>query len=53
MLQVAHAADAAGIDAIWASEDPEGWDAFSVLGAIATVTGALSPAMTPSPNSWE
>jgi 5,10-methylenetetrahydromethanopterin reductase len=38
MLQVAHAADAAGIDAIWASEDPEGWDAFSVLGAIATVT---------------
>jgi len=37
-LQVAHAADAAGIDAIWASEDPEGWDAFAVLSAIATVT---------------
>jgi 5,10-methylenetetrahydromethanopterin reductase len=38
MLQVAQAADAAGIDAIWASEDPEGWDAFAVLGAIAAVT---------------
>src|SRR5215210_9490770 len=37
-LQVAHAADAAGIDAIGVSEDPEGWDAFAVLGAIATVT---------------
>src|SRR5215210_4040000 len=37
-LQVAQAADAAGIDAIWASEDPEGWDAFAVLGAIAAVT---------------
>ena len=37
-LQVAQAADAAGIDAILASEDPEGWDAFAVLGAIAAVT---------------
>ena len=37
-LQVARSADAAGIDAIWASEDPEGWDAFAVLGAIAAVT---------------
>ena len=37
-LRVAHAADAAGIDAIWASEDPEGWDAFAVLSAIAAVT---------------
>ena len=37
-LQVAHAADSGGIDAIWVSEDPEGWDAFSVLSAIAAVT---------------
>ena len=37
-IQVARAADAAGIDAIWASEDPEGWDAFAVLSAIAAVT---------------
>jgi 5,10-methylenetetrahydromethanopterin reductase len=47
-LQVAHAADAAGIDAIWASEDPEGWDAFAVLSAIAAVTGRadLGPSVT-------
>src|SRR5918993_1923071 len=47
-LLVAHAADAAGIDAIWASEDPEGWDAFAVLSAIATVTEttALGPSVT-------
>jgi 5,10-methylenetetrahydromethanopterin reductase len=37
-LRVAQAADAAGIGAIWASEDPEGWDAFAVLSAIAAVT---------------
>jgi 5,10-methylenetetrahydromethanopterin reductase len=37
-LLVAQAADVAGIDAIWASEDPEGWDAFAVLSAIAAVT---------------
>src|SRR5919112_1938168 len=37
-LQVAQAADTAGIDAIWVSEDPDGWDAFAVLGAIAAVT---------------
>jgi 5,10-methylenetetrahydromethanopterin reductase len=37
-LDVARAADAAGIAAIWASEDPEGWDAFAVLSAIAALT---------------
>ncbi len=37
-LEMARAADEAGIDAIWASEDPEGWDAFALLSAIATVT---------------
>lgn len=37
-LDTAQAADAAGIDAIWVSEDPEGWDAFALLGALATVT---------------
>ena len=48
MLATAHAADAAGIDAIWASEDPEGWDAFVVLSAIATVTrsAALGTSVT-------
>lgn len=38
MLQSAQAAAQAGIDAIWVSEDPEGWDAFALLGALATVT---------------
>jgi 5,10-methylenetetrahydromethanopterin reductase len=37
-LATARAADAAGIDAVWVSEDPEGWDAFALLGAIASVT---------------
>ena len=37
-LEIAHAADQAGIDAIWVSEDPEGWDAFALLGALANVT---------------
>ena len=48
MLDTAHAADAGGIDAIWVSEDPEGWDAFAVLSAIATVThsAALGTSVT-------
>jgi alkanesulfonate monooxygenase SsuD/methylene tetrahydromethanopterin reductase-like flavin-dependent oxidoreductase (luciferase family) len=47
-LEVAGAADAGGIDAIWVSEDPEGWDAFAVLGAIAAVTrfAALGTSVT-------
>ena len=47
-LQSASAADAAGIDAIWVSEDPEGWDAFALLGALAGVTerGLLGTSVT-------
>ncbi|MBA2596982.1 MAG: LLM class flavin-dependent oxidoreductase [Chloroflexia bacterium] len=47
-LATARAADAAGIDAIWVSEDPEGWDAFATLGAIAAVTAnaALGTSVT-------
>ncbi|MGI9254701.1 MAG: LLM class flavin-dependent oxidoreductase, partial [Thermomicrobiales bacterium] len=47
-LAVAAAADAAGIDAIWVNEDPEGWDAFAVLGAIAARTSRalLGPSVT-------
>ena len=37
-LEVARIADQAGIDAIFASEDPDGWDAFAVLSAIARTT---------------
>jgi alkanesulfonate monooxygenase SsuD/methylene tetrahydromethanopterin reductase-like flavin-dependent oxidoreductase (luciferase family) len=47
-LATARAADAGGIDAIWVSEDPEGWDAFAVLSAIAAVThsAALGTSVT-------
>lgn len=31
-------ADEAGIDSLWLLEDPDGWDAFAVLGAIAQQT---------------
>ena len=37
-LATAEAADGGGIDAIWVSEDPEGWDAFGLLGALAVRT---------------
>ena len=37
-LDLARMADEAGIDAIWVTEDPDGWDAFALLGALATVT---------------
>jgi alkanesulfonate monooxygenase SsuD/methylene tetrahydromethanopterin reductase-like flavin-dependent oxidoreductase (luciferase family) len=47
-LAMAQAADAGGIDAIWANEDPEGWDAFALLGAVAAVTtrAALGTSVT-------
>jgi 5,10-methylenetetrahydromethanopterin reductase len=47
-LDAAAAADAAGIDAIWVNEDPEGWDAFGVLGATAARTrrASLGPSVT-------
>jgi 5,10-methylenetetrahydromethanopterin reductase len=38
LLDLARAADEGGADSIWVSEDPEGWDAFAVLGAIAVET---------------
>ena len=31
-------ADRAGLDSVWVSEDPDGWDAFAVLGAAARST---------------
>lgn len=34
-------ADEAGIDSLWLLEDPDGWDAFAVLGAIARQTENL------------
>ncbi len=47
-VAMAAAADAAGIDAIWATEDPDAWDAFALLGAFANVTShaLLGPGVT-------
>ncbi|MGI8642581.1 MAG: LLM class flavin-dependent oxidoreductase, partial [Thermomicrobiales bacterium] len=30
-VDIARIADVAGIDSLWVSEDPDGWDAFGVL----------------------
>jgi 5,10-methylenetetrahydromethanopterin reductase len=48
LLDLARAADEGGADSIWVSEDPEGWDAFAVLGAIAVKTerARLGPGVT-------
>jgi len=40
-VALARAADAAGADSLWATEDPDGWDAFALLGALARETTRL------------
>ena len=40
-VEIAKVADAAGLDSVWVSEDPEGWDAFAVLGALAQETDRI------------
>ncbi|HEX3723791.1 MAG TPA: LLM class flavin-dependent oxidoreductase [Nitrolancea sp.] len=37
-LDAIRVADQAGLDSVWVSEDPDGWDAFAVLGAAAPMT---------------
>ncbi|HET9014262.1 MAG TPA: LLM class flavin-dependent oxidoreductase [Thermomicrobiaceae bacterium] len=37
-LRAIRVADEAGLDSVWLSEDPDGWDAFAVLGAAARQT---------------
>lgn len=37
-LETIRAADQAGFDSVWVSEDPDGWDAFAVLSAAAPRT---------------
>ncbi len=37
-VELARIADEAGIESIWALEDPDGWDAFAMLGAMARAT---------------
>ena len=47
-IALAQRADAAGVDLIAVSEDPDGWDAFALLGAIAVSTSqaALGTSVT-------
>ncbi|MCO5216353.1 MAG: LLM class flavin-dependent oxidoreductase [Thermomicrobiales bacterium] len=40
-IQTAVVADRAGIDSLWLLEDPDGWDAFAVLGAMARQTDRI------------
>ena len=37
-LETVHLADRVGLDSVWLSEDPDGWDAFAVLAAAARST---------------
>ncbi len=37
-IETIELADRAGLDSVWLSEDPDGWDAFAVLGAAARTT---------------
>jgi 5,10-methylenetetrahydromethanopterin reductase len=37
-LELARRADEGGIDALWLTEDPDGWDAFAMLGALSQHT---------------
>ncbi|MDI3339251.1 MAG: LLM class flavin-dependent oxidoreductase [Sphaerobacter sp.] len=37
-LRAIRVADEAGLDSVWLSEDPDGWDAFAVLSAAARAT---------------
>lgn len=38
LLRAIRVADQAGLDSVWLSEDPDGWDAFAVLGAASQQT---------------
>ncbi|MER3437211.1 MAG: LLM class flavin-dependent oxidoreductase [Chloroflexota bacterium] len=40
-MALAVLADHIGLDSLWLNEDPDGWDAFAILGAIAAVTSRL------------
>jgi len=48
ILQIAKAAENAGVDSIWVSETPFYWDSFAILGALAVETSQirLGPGVT-------
>ncbi|MGC4106284.1 MAG: LLM class flavin-dependent oxidoreductase [Thermomicrobiales bacterium] len=37
-IELARIAEGAGVTSLWALEDPDGWDAFAVLGTVARAT---------------
>ncbi len=41
LIALARAAEAGGADSIWVTEDPEGWDAFSILTLLAMQTSTI------------
>lgn len=47
-LEIGRIADQAGIESLWVTEDPDGWDAFAVLSALARTTERirLGPGVT-------
>jgi 5,10-methylenetetrahydromethanopterin reductase len=40
-MALARRIDAGGIDSLWVTEDPDGWDAFALLGAISQQTSRI------------
>ena len=50
-VSLAKRADRLGLDSLWISEDPDGWDAFALLGALTQQTDhiRLGPGVT---NPW-
>lgn len=40
-IDLIESADGAGLDSVWVSEDPDGWDAFAVLGSAARATSEI------------
>lgn len=40
-MAFARRVDAGGIDSIWVTEDPDGWDAFALLGAMSQQTSRI------------
>ncbi len=40
-IESIRAADRAGFDSVWVTEDPDGWDAFALLGAAARETSTI------------
>src|SRR5690349_12068392 len=40
-MELARQVDDGGVDSLWVTEDPDGWDAFALLGAISQRTSRI------------